>query len=199
MFATLSVLPSRTVTYGYSERDIISAVSLDLTRLRERLRAERKLRWKNNRLAHKASGIGASTIAKIENLKTYPDYDPGVGLLSKYLEAMGLTLHDVVTQISGSLSSDSQGHLKSDRKSLRSSKASGKTALQSQPRGAHGESSAVSHDELEQLRHEIAQLRAASVEAGAILIGSGSGGRKLDPPSDQTTTGRSRSGRPRPR
>lgn len=83
------------------------------------LRDERKARWANNRDAAKACGLGASTVAKIENVETYPDYDPGIELVARYVAAMGLTLPDVLQRISSSSSRDSAGHFVSKKDALR--------------------------------------------------------------------------------
>jgi len=56
--------------------------------IREALRALRKLRYRNNRAAAEAAGISPSTVAKIENVATWPDYDPGIGIVFKLLTAM---------------------------------------------------------------------------------------------------------------
>lgn len=68
------------------------------------LKSLRKQHWSNNRVAAKAIGLGASTVAKVENLKGEPDYDPGVGVVFAFVSAASqhdpsLTLSSFFLQI----------------------------------------------------------------------------------------------------
>lgn len=65
-----------------------TAGSVDIIAVRKALALLRKSAWKNNREAAKAVGLGASTVAKIENVKGYPGYDPGIGVIAKLIEGL---------------------------------------------------------------------------------------------------------------
>lgn len=82
-----------------------------MVEIRKALRALRKQHWKNNRVAAKAMGIGASTVAKVENLKGEPDYDPGIGIVSAFILAAGkldpeLTLSSFIDDVERQTESD---------------------------------------------------------------------------------------------
>jgi len=57
--------------------------------IRVGLRRLRKQRFRNSREAAKAAALGASTVAKIENTRSFPDYDPGIGTIAKLVTALG--------------------------------------------------------------------------------------------------------------
>ena len=84
-----------------------TAFVVSLIDLRKRLRAERKKHFGNSRAAAKAAGLGASTVAKIENINSYPNYDPGVGTVEQLLKPMGLTLSAFFLQIERQTDADS--------------------------------------------------------------------------------------------
>lgn len=65
---------------------------IDVSLVRQLLRLLRKRRFANNRTAASEAGLDPSTVAKIENLKTWPDYDPGVGVVLKMLNALDVPL-----------------------------------------------------------------------------------------------------------
>lgn len=66
--------------------------AVNVIAVRKALTRFRKSFWKNSREAAKAVGLGASTVAKIENIKSWPDYDPGVGIISKVIEGAPLSI-----------------------------------------------------------------------------------------------------------
>jgi DNA-binding XRE family transcriptional regulator len=82
--------------------DMVSAYTgavIDVTAAREHLRYLRKKHFRSSRKAAAAADLDPSTIAKIENLKYWPKYDPGIGVILKLLGAMDLTLTDFVTDL----------------------------------------------------------------------------------------------------
>lgn len=88
---------------------IYTALVVTLSDLRRHLRAERKRHYPNSRAAAKAAGLGASTVAKIENIKSYPTYDPGIGTVEQLLDAMGLTLSEFFLRIEGNQTETDSG------------------------------------------------------------------------------------------
>lgn len=78
------------------------------------LKSLRKQHWPNNRAAAKALGLGASTVAKVENLKGEPDYDPGIGIVNAFIAAAAqqdpsLTLSSFFAQIERQTDGSLQG------------------------------------------------------------------------------------------
>lgn len=76
-----------------------TALVIDTRLVRQTLRVLRKRYFRNNRLAAEASGLSAFTVAKIENLKSWPDYDPGIGIVLKLLGAMKMPLVSFVEEL----------------------------------------------------------------------------------------------------
>ena len=72
---------------------------IDVTAVREHLRYLRKKHFRSSRKAAAVADLGSSTIAKIENLKSWPKYDPGIGVILQLLGAMDVSLTDFVTDL----------------------------------------------------------------------------------------------------
>src|SRR5438067_69240 len=69
-----------------------AGIVIDANLIRQLLRIVRKRRFSSSRKAAAAAGLAPFTVAKIENLKTYPDYDPGIGIILRMLAALKLSL-----------------------------------------------------------------------------------------------------------
>lgn len=72
--------------------DAYTAGVIDVSLVRQLLRILRKRRFSNNRTAASQAGLDPSTVAKLENLKSWPDYDPSIGVILKMLSALDVPL-----------------------------------------------------------------------------------------------------------
>jgi DNA-binding XRE family transcriptional regulator len=72
---------------------------IDTPLVRQLLRTLRKRKFRSNRTAADAAGLSAFTVAKVENLKTWPNYDPGIGIVLKLLNAFEISLATFVSEL----------------------------------------------------------------------------------------------------
>jgi len=76
-----------------------NALVIDKQLVRRLLRVLRKRKFRSNRTAAEAAGLSAFTVAKVENLKTWPDYDPGIGIVLKLLGALEMPFRAFATEL----------------------------------------------------------------------------------------------------
>jgi transcriptional regulator with XRE-family HTH domain len=72
---------------------------IDVDLIREALRYYRKKHFSSSRRAATAADLDPSTVAKIENRKSWPHYDPGIGIILKLLQAMDMSLTEFVANV----------------------------------------------------------------------------------------------------
>jgi hypothetical protein len=72
---------------------------IDIALVRQCLRVIRKRRFSSSRKAAAAAGLSAFTVAKVENLKSWPSYDPGIGIVLKLLDAYKTPIGEFASQL----------------------------------------------------------------------------------------------------
>jgi transcriptional regulator with XRE-family HTH domain len=76
-----------------------TAAVVDAALVRQVLRLMRKRRFSSSRKAAKAAKLDPSTVAKLENLKTWPDYSPSMDVVLALLQAMDIQLSAFAAQV----------------------------------------------------------------------------------------------------
>jgi hypothetical protein len=84
---------------------------IDVRLVRDILRVLRPKYFSSSRKAAAAAGINPSTVAKLENLKTWPDYDPGIGIILAMLRAMEIPFQVFVEHLDAADLSDESSRL----------------------------------------------------------------------------------------
>lgn len=151
---------------------------VNLIAVRKALIALRKSVWKSGREAAKAVGLGASTIAKLENVKGKPDYDPGIGVIAKLIEGIAkatdnpaFTVQSFFTQLDGWVEASQKESVK---ESLRDAMLQATSTTPPQQEQGHNGARLVPTATLTE--REIMELIGHSfVKAGADLLASGVG------------------------
>lgn len=72
---------------------------IDVSLVRQVLKLLRKRNFSSNRHAARAAHVDPSTVAKIENMKRWPKYDPGIGIILRLLQAMKMTLPEFANSL----------------------------------------------------------------------------------------------------
>lgn len=72
---------------------------IDAPLVRQLLRVLRKRSFSSSRKAAVKAKLDPSTVAKIENLKTWPNYDPGIGIVLKLLTALQMPFESFASEL----------------------------------------------------------------------------------------------------
>jgi transcriptional regulator with XRE-family HTH domain len=159
-----------------------------VTRTRAALRSARKQHYLKSSLAAKAIGMGASTVARVENLRGDAKYDPSLGTVVRLARAFDLDLAGLFADISAGIRKSEKVDTETDHQILTSTEGSAQNAPLAHPREAPDVGGQVSLGATVQLA-----LAQALISAGTNLAGAVGGAA---PPGPSPEVQKSRSKKP---